>query len=212
MQWSEDVRDPIKKAVTDISNSAKTQISQTKWNALRVATLKKYKHICRCCGGTFDRYLFCIRIDGNSKNNEPDNLDLMCKACYIIKHINYGFNNEIEVGLSKLSQLNIVRRTIDHVMSYNRVPTMKEIDPDAEKVGLSIMELSNVMITADVDKVEKYKIFFTPLFDTGFIKMSMFVDEDEPVTEDAEVTEDTTKVHKFTKDERVFLNEFFKKI
>jgi predicted transcriptional regulator len=162
----------------------------------------KIENICRYCGGKWDKYLFI------------EDKIVMCKLCYAIVHLNYNFCDQFVLCYSKLSQVDIVRKTVDALLKHNNtVPQIRAIDPDAKLItGLSLHEFCNILISKVElpESMKNYKLFPSENLDTAFIEYnytSMFVDEDEFVT--AKSKEDNVKNYEFTDEEIKFLDHFF---
>lgn len=213
MEWTNNIREELKPSIVDISKPSKITIASNKWATIRDTVLKKYNYNCRYCGGHYIKYLMCIHLDNNSNNNDISNLDLCCKVCYDITHINNSFNNEMIVCYSQLSQLEIVRKTIDFIINNNKVPKINNIDKNASRVQLSVMEFSNILVHSKQNKYN-YKIFFTEKLDTTFvsanIKVPMFIDElsnelSNEFTEGRELSNEFTEEHNQTNAEKVHI-------
>ena len=229
MQWSNNIREPIKLSIVDISKHSKVNISANKWVSLRNTTLKKYNYSCRYCGGKYMKYLLCIHLDNNSHNNDINNLDLCCRACYIITHINSSFNNEIQLCSSELSQTDIIKKTVNYIANNNKIPNVLDIDQNAKILKLSIMELANILVSNSyinatfinqLEEFNNYKIFFTQEFDTTFIdaniKLPMFIDDKEIDNSNLIdnlnlIDNNTMDIYEFSKNENTFFNTIFKK-
>src|SRR5437016_2958257 len=91
----------------------------------RNMVLSKNNYTCRYCGGVYPKYLICININ---KKNSIDSNDICCRICYIITHLNYGFFREIKLYYSELSQLEIIRKSVDFIIKNNQIPLPKDID------------------------------------------------------------------------------------
>jgi hypothetical protein len=222
MQWNtnnKNSREILKIDVTDISLHTKTNITLIKWANLRTTVLKKYNYTCRYCNGKYMKYLQCIHLDNDSHNNNLSNLDLCCHACYIITHINSVYNNEIQPCWSKLSQLDIVRKSVDFVVKNNKIPSVLDIDSDAKQIDLSIMELSNILVCTKEKiilpkELNNYKLFFTQQFNTRFVDLNifmntpMFIDEVEQ-TEQIEPKNNIISNYNFSKNEITFFKTIF---
>lgn len=127
--------------------------------------LQKSDNTCRFCGGYYPKYLRCSYYP-HAKCD-----DVSCGACYLITHLNFGIHNEINIYYSELSQIKIVRDTIDFIIENGTIPTPQEIDSNVKSVPISILEYINIMNNyEDVPKeFENYKIFFTQKFGINFI-------------------------------------------
>lgn len=143
------------------------------WTQLRSQTIQRFHSICRFCGGTFHKYLFGIHIDNNSDNYNLDNLDISCCSCYLLTHLNFPSHDQFILCFSLLSQLDIVRSSIDFIIHHRRVPNIHDIDPLALSLPLSLLEFSNILFSHSIDslpsEMANYKIFFTHNFNFSFI-------------------------------------------
>jgi hypothetical protein len=170
MQWLKP-RETLKISIEDINYLGKVNPVAKKWRQTREEILKIRNQSCRYCGGKYSKYLICFHLDCNQTNNSPKNLEMCCRACYIITHLNYGFLNSITLCWSKLSQIDIIKKTIEMSISNNSVPDITDVDPDAKKSPLSVMELCCIlkMNKKDIIKnIKKIKVFFTKDFDITF--------------------------------------------
>lgn len=177
----------------------------------RKKLLTKCKNTCEYCGGRYLKYLICARRKGKSY--------CCCRLCYLVTHINFGFEEEMVLCWSKMDQKEIVRNTVDFVINNNNdyFPNIKDIDPEAELVPISIFEFSNILIKCYNNKkplpksFKNYKIFFNEKTDTTFLDFctsgSLFIDEDESQEEISKLSD--PKVHKLTNGERKMVDELF---
>lgn len=221
MQWSVP-REELKLAVQEPDSTIKpTNITPSKWRQIRTNTLKHTNNRCRYCGGGYSKYLICFYLT-------KDRLDVCCRMCYTLTHLNYNMCcslDELILCYSKLDQLDILRKTVNFTIKTNTVPNVLDIDPQARKLNLSVMELCALLIAKYDNKCSDYKIFFTNKLDTTFIdsyidkdnksSKSMFIDAVAPVNASNQVAPLDTgiykdlKMHKFSKDELEFLERFF---
>ncbi len=197
-------------------NHISTTSDVNRWKNLRKSALEKFKHICLYCGGKYNKYLFCV-----PSSNSIDDLTVMCKLCYMITHINYNFCNELMLCHSKLTQVDIVRKTVDFIIKEQKVPGVADLDKDAKIVPLSLMELSNILTNNKLPKIMKdnYKIFVTCNLDTSFVEYNkiirpLFIDEESEEFEFSTNIPDNTinnecAIYEFTKKEEKFLKNFF---
>ena len=136
----------------------------------RLKLLEENNYTCRYCGGRYNKFLYC------SANV------VYCKLCYIVTHINTTFEPGVQVIVSSLSQVDIIRRTINYVITNGKLPALHKIDAHASLANISILELSNLLISKlrfDTD----YKIFFNSEFNISFmnsflLETPLFIDED----------------------------------
>ena len=109
-----------------------------------------------------------------------------------------------------MSQLDIVRGTIDYIIKYNRKPKPYHIDKDVKVAPISTLEYIHLIIDNDIPKeLEDYKIFFNSNFDTQFISsnidnyISLFSDEE---SDDCEESYREIREHKVSINEKSILN------
>ena len=205
MNWIKSKRIPIKISLSN-SESSNNLKGTKKWKSIRKTVLKRDNSTCRYCGGQYLKYLHCIHIDKNKSNNNLENLGISCRGCYIVTHIDFNFNDDIILCWSLTPQIDIIRNTVDFFINNSYIPEIKEIDPNAKKINLSVFEFSCLISSFDKkyipqksktsrlqqvpsclpNEFKNYKIFFTNNFDTSFIEDNyhddeeyMFVDTDD---------------------------------
>lgn len=143
----------------------------------RINILKNNGYTCRSCGGTYASYLILVYIANENT------YDTQCPFCNTLSKLNNGISSGIELYYSKLSQLDIIKKTVDFVIANNSIPNILTIDPDAKFVQISLLEYVNIMEHINGDEFKDYKIFFNNNFNITFITnnyckdMSLFVDE-----------------------------------
>ncbi len=146
-------------------------------NQNRLKILKENLYTCRTCGGTYKSYLMMDLI----KDKEQRYYDTYCRACYTITHLNSGVSDNIEIYQSTMSQIDIVKNTIDYIINNNRLPKPIEIDSKIIHVPISALEYIILLNHINPPNFENYKIFFSDRFNTNFINQNynnmMFVDE-----------------------------------
>jgi hypothetical protein len=180
---------------------------------VRHHTLRNMRNICGFCGGQYKKYLICSEF----RNDTFDGLVMNCKMCYIIRHLNYGFFEEILLFRSKLTQIQIIQKTVDYIIKYNQIPNPIEIDSHIEPSIMSVIEytiLCNKKVKLD------YKIFFSNQLDTNFITKNFvpefqFLDENieeensiEVNVQDAEIS----KIGKIDPAELKLIKKYYKDI
>lgn len=138
--------------------------------AARNKILVENNYTCRFCGGVFPKYLILSYIQRAGVS------DVSCKLCYTITHLNYGLFNDIEIYYSKVSQVDIVKKTTEYIIENNDVPEPYLIDADISTVSISILEYINILNNLDsidstnsINELDNYKIFFTKNLNTDFV-------------------------------------------
>lgn len=147
---------------------------------VRSELLTKYDSICHYCGGKYLKYLICTYF------TESKSSDICCKLCHMVTHLNYGITKEIDVYYSKLSQVDVVKLTVEYIINNNEVPEPYQIDNDVKMSPVSLLEFTNIINNYDSypNELTNYKIFFMNCLNTDFItnnygeKMSMFLSDD----------------------------------
>jgi hypothetical protein len=189
------------------------------WSKIRKETIDKAESSCRYCGGKYIKYMMCFHLNENPLDLRQENMDMACKFCYMITHINFGFSNEMMLCKSKLSQKEIVHQTVNYIIDKKYMPTPKEIDCNAILVPLSIMELCSIVIENGgvmPNVLSKFKIFFTKNTDIIFVdnfvgkKVSMFVEYDDCDNDDDSDCDES--IAKFNNDAKYHDNKWKKKL
>lgn len=150
-------RFPLTPSKTDFSHlHPNTKLTIQERNQL----LKKNNFTCRTCAGTYRSYLIATFIQ------EENCFDLLCPACRVITHLNTGLSKGIDLYYTEMDQLDIVRKTIDYIISTKTMPTVQTIDPQAKQVPISLLEFINLLAH---NRLPNYKIFFNGKFDFKFV-------------------------------------------
>lgn len=155
----------------------------------RMKILVDNNYSCRYCGGIYPKYLICSYIPSKKCN------DVCCRICYIITHLNCGFFQEVRMYYSTMSQLDIIKKTINYIIENNEIPLANKIDNNIQLPPISLIEYINILNNYDTipECLNNYKIFFSNKMNLDFIvnnygnKMITFVD---PV----KISEDTDKI------------------
>lgn len=121
--------------------------TSTEWGAIRRSIVDKFNSTCMYCGIKYKKYLICIHLDGNKKNNNEENLEICCKLCYSISNININGYDNFTIYKTSLDQVDINIKTVEYIKKYGRIPkSMKEFDKRAKLVHLSMFEYINELI------------------------------------------------------------------
>lgn len=188
MEWSI-INKPLIPQVVSFNKIKHKKLSQQQ----KITIIKQHSNICSSCGGIYQKYLL---IDN-------DNI-VQCRACHIITHLNCGYIDEIIICVSPISQLDIVRKTVEYVIDNQQIPHPHDIDTNVQLVPLSIFEYANIL---KHDNTLQYKIFFTNDLDTDFILNNYGVNitftDYSPIIPDNE----PIKTYNFTDSEIILINK-----
>ena len=178
----------------------------------RETYLKSANYKCEYCGGKYTKYLTVVTI------NEV--IRVQCRFCFVLMHINSFFIKEFVLASSKLSQRDIVRKTVEYISKKNSIPYPHEIDQTAKIVKISKFELCNLLSYYGKipDELQNYKIFVSQEFDAKFVPIinritnNMFIADNDNQSnsegEQEEITQTQTRAW-LTNEEQTFLINFF---
>ena len=192
----------------------------------RDAILKENDYSCRFCGGIYPKYLNTIEYEENK-------FDVSCRLCYLINNLNCvsligstHYNKEIKLYYSELSQLEIVKKTVDYILKYEfaSIPSPIDIDENVCLSPISFFEYVNLLLLNN-EKVNKillnYKIFFSKP-DITFLSSnygttgSLFTYHQknneavqEEIYSDTNKADDLLTLHELTSEETILLNKVF---
>lgn len=177
----------------------------------RVNILAENNYTCRYCGGVYYKYLMTTYIP-HAKIS-----DAACRMCFIITHLNYGNYNEIKIYYSLMSQLDIVKKTVEYLIENNSIPDPTNIDPEVSILPISILEYINIMNNFDTqpEELKNYKIFFSERLNVDFVlenyasQMNMFTDNNNNDNNYKQENVKSIKKHFPSKNEIDLLNKIF---
>ena len=153
---------------------------------MRGDILTKYKSTCRYCGGYYPKYLICSYLADVKLN------DTCCKLCHMVTHLNYGNTKDVAIYYSELSQIDIVRQTVEYIISNNNIPQPWEIDINVKQSPISFIEFVNIVNNFDQipEELNNYKIFFNDCLNLEFIVSNygenMFINDDIKISKEIE--------------------------
>lgn len=209
MNWLQ-IRENIKPICSNFKNYGH---SEKFTKQLRNNILSINNYTCRYCGGVYPKYLICVKINTLNIN------DVCCRACYIITHLNYGLFREIKLYYSLVPQIEIIRKTVDHVINYEELPLPSDIDENILLAPFSILEFINILNNnVEVPPIfNNYKIFFSKKFNIDFIinnycnKNIMFIDENNDLLTDTDKIpfDDNLTKHELTEEEKKILDNYY---
>jgi hypothetical protein len=150
------------------------------------------------------KYLFCVSINENNHTT-------CCKQCYAIIHLDITIQQDpdkIVMCYSLMDQVSIVKKTMELYTKNKVVPSITEVDKDAQLLKLSPVEFCNIVRkVGSNDVIKNYKIFFKKidqLEDSCEFSGDDENDELEPIEEPGQPV-----YHHFTKNELAFLQAHF---
>lgn len=131
----------------------------------RSKILADNNYSCRYCGGIYPKYLMSTYIPHAKVS------DVACRMCFLVTHLNYGFYNEMKIYYSLMSQVDIVKNTVQYIIDNNEIPESNLIDKDVKTSPISILEYINILNNYDTKPaiLDNYKIFFSNKLNIDFI-------------------------------------------
>ena len=163
------------------------------YNKQKKILLKKFNSRCNSCDIKYDKYMYVY------------DKKLLCKACYMINNHNILTYNQFNIYYSKLSQKEIINKTVDFIKEFNKIPDPKVIDNNILDVELSIIEYFNILKSDSKNKLlDNLKLFFNKDFDFSFVDSNSFSFIDDNNDEFQKLN-----LYKFNKEEKEFLNNHF---
>lgn len=207
MNWLKE-RDTLFPKCQDFKNFGNTN-KLSKQNKTNILNNNNFS--CRYCGGIYTKYLIGCYI------SEINDHDVSCRACYVITHLNWGMFKELKLYYSKLSQVEIVKKTVDYIINNNEIPSPNIIDPLLKTVPISILEFVNIInnYSEIPQPFDNYKLFFSSKFNIDFIvnnygnKMFNFVDPQNDTDEKNIKLDNTIKKHICDKEEINLINKHY---
>lgn len=152
-------------------------VNSKEWRELRQVILQRDNYTCSFCQIRLSKYMVVDHINGDGSDNSLANLRLNCKACDRIRHCGLAeLNGEIRLGLSKLSQVEIVKRSHIFYLKHKKNPTIKEIDPNAyliNGINLSCFEVAEKreLNNSEINQLlVNCKGFFTQNMDFSYLR------------------------------------------
>lgn len=141
----------------------KLKVDSVDWKILREKVLKRDKYQCYFCQIRASKYMIIDHISGNAQDNRLRNLRVLCPLCNTIRHAGLaGIMGTLKIASSRLSQVEIVKKTQDFFLKNQILPTIRQLDSSARLAK----EYSPINIaTLEEEEVPKelkaYKGFFT---------------------------------------------------
>lgn len=154
-------------------------------------TLKNIKSYCRnepkthcvLCGGMYKKPSYCHTVD--------DTYYPSCQLCNIITSYKPSYSKYVSVWSSIMTQLDIVRQTVEFITKNKSLPTITNIDPNARQTNMKPIQFIKLFNEHD-DKVKNYKLFYTGDVNIEHIILHFIADE-----------RNTTNLQQFTTTQRI---------
>ncbi len=87
-------------------STQKKKLESEDWRLLREKILKRYNYECAYCQYRSEKYQIVDHINGDPKDNNIENLQVICQMCNLIKHSGQGCVIQNVVDLYKKSKFN----------------------------------------------------------------------------------------------------------
>jgi len=98
----------------------------TEWERIRKTVLERDNWTCVFCKHRARKWMNLHHVS-NSGSNSPKHLAVVCVACHAVLHIGYNLGlGIIEIWKSKLSQVEIVRRTREGIRKGRTLTSIKK--------------------------------------------------------------------------------------
>lgn len=154
-------------AVTRTWGNRTLAVSSPEWRALRQRIMERDDWRCRFCGLRSLKWMVCDHIDGNASNNSPGNLGVNCPICDLLRHCGRaGLAGQLSLWSSRLSQVDIVRKTQAFWRENGNLPQPRKLDVRARKIADSTVGFANKLLGHNYSELtageREYKGFFEP--------------------------------------------------
>lgn len=142
-------------------------VSSPEWRTLRQRIMERDDWRCRFCGLRSLKWMVCDHIDGNASHNLPGNLGVNCPICDLLRHCGRaGLEGQLSLWSSRLSQVEIVRKTQAFWRENGTLPQPRKLDTRARKVADSTVGFANKLLRYNYSELtaeeRDYKGFFEP--------------------------------------------------
>lgn len=120
---------------------------------------KKHSNsICAYCGGVYKKTFACLRINENT-------FKPCCQLCQIITQFKPKYSPMIVICRSTMSQLEIIRSTVDYIHSHKKAPPINIIDKNAVYANEHPIHFFNAFCKSSADEKKvvnhNFKLFYT---------------------------------------------------
>jgi hypothetical protein len=163
--------------------------------------LDKYNHSCCYCGGKYYEYLRCFNIGKK--------IEMACRVCYIITHLNNEYDDKIGLYHSTMPQIDILKKTINYIVKYDKIPYPHIIDENVKKVNISVREY--IAILMNNKKFDNFRFFIEEGANLNFLVNN--IDKykspfDKKIVDDNNIKKDID-VYVFSEEEDLILKTIF---
>jgi hypothetical protein len=126
--------------------------------------------VCAFCGGTYKKLQKCFS-DGSDITIK--NLKHCCSICNSLIAFTTPQSKYMKLCVSQLSQLDIIRKTVDYIIKHKTCPDIETIDDEAEEYDISC---GKFISDPTNKKYKNMKIFF-PKLDISKVLLNLNEDE-----------------------------------
>tara|TARA_Y100000589_G_C27008941_1_gene569983 strand:- start:64 stop:915 length:852 start_codon:yes stop_codon:yes gene_type:complete len=155
-------------AVTRTWGQRTLDTRSTEWRSLRAKVMRRDHNKCRFCGIQSTSHMVCDHIDGNASDNHLDNLGVNCPLCDRIRHCGLaGMQRKLSLWKSSLSQLEIVKMSIDYWKEHGSIPNPNQLDPDAQFVHDDTIEFANILLEKNYSELNDEELTYRGFFKEG---------------------------------------------
>lgn len=187
------------------------------YKTIKEFNLRKCKGFCGFCKQKFNKYLYLVP-KSKTQNITHQNSMIACRICYHIYNFSGLYINDYVIAYSEMDQEKIIAKTVSYIRENEKVPSIENIDEDAYKVNLSILEYFDLVRSYENLKgdLSNIKVFVDLNFDLSFMgyKKEVFGFTEEKVEEFDEYNKkeqsfDKLLLKEFNKDTINFLEKHF---
>lgn len=172
---------------------------------VKIAKQTIYEKICCYCGGKYSSF---------NAFNYGEQVEIACDLCFKITHINQPSNNNFKLLYSTMPQIDIIRKSINHMYKHNEYPHPTIIDPNVQTINLSDIEYSNILLSSEQQNFDEDNNIQIPI---TFRHIKYFITNDtkieyiNPINFAFIKQYDDTPInaYKYTQEDIVYLNKLF---
>lgn len=126
------------------------KLTQTQRKKQRSFCTQNMNTTCIYCGGKYKKTFYSVDID--------DTLQPCCQLCHIVTHFIPKYTKMIVIYKSSLTQLDIIRKTVEYILSHKQVPEVQNIDSNATQIKIKLISFFHHLNDATY---KNYRIFYT---------------------------------------------------